>query len=54
MVIMKLQIIFKYSTVYTKYTTRRNDLMNIDVVDDEILRNRGRYTTIGKQTICHI
>ena len=25
--------IFKYSIVYIKYTSRRNDLMNIDVVD---------------------
>ena len=33
MVMTKLQTIFKYSTVYIKYTSRRNDLMNIVVVD---------------------
>ena len=33
MVIMKLQTIFKYSTVYIEYTSRRNDLMNIVVID---------------------
>ena len=30
---MKLQTIFKCSVVYFKYTSRRNDLMNVDVVD---------------------
>ena len=32
-VIVKLLTIFKYSIVYIKYTSRRNDLTNIDVVD---------------------
>ena len=33
MVIIKLPTALKYSIVYIKYTSRRNDLMNIDVVD---------------------
>ena len=33
MVIIKLRTIFKYSIVYIKYKSRRNDLINIDVVD---------------------
>ena len=31
--IIKLLTIFKYSIVYREYTSRRNDLMNIDGVD---------------------
>ena len=33
MVIIKLLTTFKYSIVYIKYTSRRNDIMNMNVVD---------------------